>query len=181
MPTPTDAGTLQAVFEGVENARSEAETEWGFERLPMLVSDDLRAKLYRQKAKWSEAYQAAWAADVLTRDMLAEVEKQAGAMKRAWAALSQAASDAGHRAVKPWVWEVPLANGTVAALVRTDAEVADVEASGRFVSVYTAREIGNIIDALPPTLVEAKRVFPGSKFQGSFDRSWVKDGDELPF
>jgi hypothetical protein len=37
MPSPTDSATLQAIFEGVEHARSEAEAAWGAERLPLLV------------------------------------------------------------------------------------------------------------------------------------------------
>jgi hypothetical protein len=181
MPSSTDCATLQAYFEGVDNARAEAERKWGCGRLEMLVSDELRARFRRQCVTWSEAYQAAWSADMLTRDQLERVTTKAGAMQRAWAALDAAAEEAGHRPVAPFVWEVQLATGEVAALVQTNAEASRVIAEGRYLVVYTVQEVGNVIDALPAALQMAKVHFPGAKFLGAGDRSWVKDGDEIPF
>lgn len=181
MPSAEDCATLQAYFEGVDHARSEAEAEWGVGRLPMLVSDDMRAKFNRQKARWSNAYQAAWNSDRLTAAQLADVQSAAGGMQRAFAALATAASEAGHRPIKPWVWETTLADGSVAAVVQTDAEAAHVIAEGRCVQVYTLAEIANVIDALPPALKLAKTVFPGATVQTPHDRSWVRDGDPIPF
>ena len=181
MPSAEDCATLQAWFDGVDHARAEAEAKWGAGRLPLLVSDDLRARFNRQKAKWSRALQDAWAAPALTRALLDEVELQAGGMKRAWAALEVAAEEAGHRAIAPWVWETTLADGTVLAVVQTDAEGSKVIADGRHVAVYTLREVANVIDALPPALAVAKVVWPGAKVLGETDRSWVKRGDEIPF
>jgi hypothetical protein len=186
MPSSSDCATLQAIFEGVDQARQDAEAEWGAARLPLLVDDELRAKLYRQKVRWSEAYQAAWAAEMLTRDHLDAVTKAAGGMKRAWTALAEAAVEAGHRPLKPDVWEVMLADGSVAAIVRTSDEAANVIASGRQVAVYSLTEIANIIDALPEALKVAKVVFPGATFlpphpDGLKAKGWVKDGDPIPF
>lgn len=185
MPSPNDSATLQAIGEGVEHARREAEIEWGFERLPLLVSDVLRAKFNRQKVKWSTAYREAWEATMLTRDQLAAVEEHAGGMKRAYAALAAAATEAGHRAIAPYVWEVPLSDGTVAAFVQTEAEASRVRADGRYLVVYTATEVGRIIDMIPESLQLAKVHFPGAKFEAStqfeFDSGWVKAGDEIPF
>lgn len=180
MPSADDCATLQAYFEGVDHARAEAEREWGAGRLPRLVDAEMRAKLNRQQVRWSRAYQAAWAAPMLTRDMLEAVQSAAGGMTRAWAALGAAASEAGHRPVSPDVWEVRLADGTVAALVQTHAEASKVIADGRYLAVYTAEEVGNIIDALPGALQMAKVVFPGAKVLGEFDRSWVEAGDQIP-
>lgn len=181
MPSSTDCATLQAYFEGVDHARAEAERKWGVGRLSLLVSDDLRAKFLRTQASWSAAYATAWDAEILTRDMLAAVESRAGGMAKAWAALDAAAEEAGHRPVAPYIWEVPLSDGTVAAFVQTNAEASKVLAEGRYLSVYTAAEVGNVIDALPEALKLAKVEFPGAKFIGQADRSWVKAGDEIPF
>lgn len=181
MPSAEDAATLQAYFEGVDHARAEAEREWGSERLPLLVDDELRGKFNRQKVRWSTAYQEAWQAAHVTRGQLEAVVSAAGAMKRAWAALSAAATEAGHRAIFPDVWETTLGDGTVVAVVRTNAEASKVIADGRHLQVYTLAEVASVIDALPPALQLAKQVFPGAKVQLPTDRSWVKHGDEIPF
>lgn len=181
MPSPEDCATLQALFEGVDGARADTEAEWGCERLPRLVSDDLRAKFNRQKLRWSTALREAWDTDRLTRDQLDGVESAAGGMRRAYAALAAAASEAGHRPILPDVWEVPLADGTVAAFVRTNDDAAKVIAEGRYLVVYTPAEVASVIDALPAALQMAKVHFPGAKVSTPVDRSWVKNGDEVPF
>lgn len=134
---------------------------------------------------WSAAYQAAWDAKLLTRDLLDGVTSKSAAMVRGWAALDAAAEEAGHRPIAPWVWEVPLADGSVAALVQTDAEASKVIAEGRYLTVWTAREVGAVIDAVPKALQLAKVHFPGAKFQGPSrrggpDLEWVAQGDPLP-
>lgn len=185
MPSSADCATLQAIFEGVDAARAAAEAEWGSERLPLLVDEELRIKLRKQQARWSVAYQAAWQSNMLTRDQLEAVQSAAGGMLRAWTALGAAASEAGHRPLNPEVWEARLSDGTVLAVVRTNDEAAHVVASGRAVAVYTLAEVANVIDALPAALQMAKVVFPGAKVTGHSmapaDRSWVEHGDEIPF
>lgn len=182
MPTPEDCATLQSIFEGVEYARDAAEKEWGCERLPRLVSDELRARFRRQQVKWSTLYQQAWDAERLTRDTLEAVESAAGGMKRAYAALASAAIEGGHRPIVPWIWEVPLADGAIAALVEDNDSAAKVLADGRFVAVYTVAEIGNLISTmLPEALQVAKVTFPGARITGALDRSWIKSGDPIPF
>jgi hypothetical protein len=86
-------------------------------------------------------------------------------MQRGWQALDAAAEEAGHRPVAPWVWEVQLEDGTVAALVQTDAEASKVIHEGRYLVVYTATEIGALIDLLPGSLQLAKATFPGARLQ----------------
>lgn len=186
MPSASDCATLQAIFEGVDHARTEAEAEWGAERLPLLVDDDLRAKFRRQQVRWSQAYQDAWGAAMLTRSHLDAVTSAAGGMTRAWSALAAAASEAGHRPLRPEVWEARLQDGTVAAIVRTNDEAAHVMADGRHVVVYTLAEVANLIDALPQALSLAKVVFPGAKVlpphpDGLAPKGWERDGDPIPF
>lgn len=181
MPSAEDCATLQAWFEGVDHAEAEATIEWGRDRLPLLVDDEMRAKFNRQRLRWSSAYRAAWEADRLTKAMLDDVQSAAGGMRRAWAALGAAASEAGHRPLSPDVWETILEDGTVCAVVRTNADASKVIANGRHVAVYTLAEVAAVIDALPQALQIAKTVFPGAQVRTPTDRSWVRDGDPIPF
>ena len=187
MPSPEDCGTLTGYFEAVEAARVEVETTYGAgraERLAAKDHPDLLAKFRRQQATWSAAYQAAWSAPYLTANLLETVQLKSAAMRRGWQALADHAEANGHRAIAPWVWEVRLADGSVAALVQTDAEVAKVIAEGRHVSVYTPDEIGHLIDAIPGALQMAKAAWPGAKFTRTKLNSgpaWDDEGDEIPF
>lgn len=181
MPEPTDAATLQAFGEGVQAALDASDREWGAGRLPMLVSDELRVRYRRQETHWSEAYRQAWVAHRVTLKHLDDVELHAGAMKRALDALHRAAVEAGHRPIAPWVWEAVLGDGSVCAVVQTNAEAGKVIAEGRHVHVYTLAEVAAIIDALPAALRVAKVVFPGAQLVRQMDRGWVKEGDEIPF
>jgi hypothetical protein len=61
----------------------------------------------------------------------------------------------------PQVWEVPLADGSVAAIVPDDSHAALVNAEGRQVAVYTLAEIGRLLSA-HPHIVKTKKVFPGA-------------------
>lgn len=184
MPSAEDTATIQAHMDAVDVVVRQAETEWGVDRLPMLVDADLRARFYRQRVKWQEALTEAWESKMLTRDQLDAVITKSAAMQRAWLALIDAASTAGHRPIGAEVWEARLKDGSVAAIVQTNAEAAKVLADGRHVNVWTLEEVANVIDALPGTLGMAKHVFPGAKFvtpQAAGDRSWVKTGDAIPF
>lgn len=185
MPTPNDAATLQALFEGVDAVRDEMQAKWGLDRLPLLVDDDLRAKFYRQQVKWADDLRAAWEAPFLSRDALEGLQKRAGAMRRAWMALDAQAEENGCRAIFPDVMETSLEDGSIAAVVRTDAEAGKVIADGRYVRVYTMSEVGQIISMLPQALQMAKAAFPGASYQKPSryerDRSWVAEGDEIPF
>lgn len=180
MPSPADCATLQAWFDGVEHVRAQAARDWGAERLPLLVGDASRARYLRTQASWARAYQAAWEAAFVTRDMLAAVADRAAGMKRAHAAMIAEAAEAGHRPITPWVWEAMLSDGSVLAVCQTDDDAAKVIADGRYLRVVTAREVAAIWEALPKALQQAKVEFPGATFQ-SADRGWVKHGDEIPF
>jgi hypothetical protein len=188
MPQPDDCGMLSGYLEAVEAARSEVERTWGVGRVELIAGAtdaDLLARFRRQQATWSVAYQAAWDAPILTRDLLAGVQAKAASMQRGWNALAAHAAQLGHREIAPWVWEVRLADGSVAAFVQTDAEASKVIADGRHVAVYTAAEVGHVIDALPAALQLAKAEWPGAKVQASRPippgPAWKPEGDEIPF
>lgn len=163
-----DAAKLVGYFEAVDGARIEAEKKWGSGRLELIIGrlePGLLARFRGQQQRWRAALETAWKSDFLSRDGLAEVDRLAGAMQRGWAALDTLAEEAGQRPIAPWVWEVRLADGSVAALVQTDAEASKVIADGRHLHVYTAAEVGALIDLIPEALKLAKVEFPGAKLQ----------------
>ena len=160
MPSPEDSATLKGFFEAADNARLEVERRWGCGRVELLADPILLARFRRQQVTWRESLQTAWELDPLPLAALTTVEQKTQAMIRAWAALEQAAAAAGHREVAPWVWEARLADGSVAAFVQTTAEQSRVIADGRYLKVFTLREIATVIDAMPeafaPPAVEVR-------------------------
>jgi hypothetical protein len=188
MPRPDDAVMIQAFGEGIEAARIESERKWGMgrvERLAALQNLELLARFRRQEASWAQTYSACWQSDFLTSDQLGQLQAKAASMQRAFAALDAWATEAGHRPVAPWVWEANLQDGTIVALVEDDAAASKVIAEGRAIAVYTAREVANVIDAIPDALKLAKATWTGAKFKApQIPRStgeWVEQGDEIPF
>lgn len=187
--TPEDHATLRAHVESVDQAARAAEKRWGFERLLALIDTELRAKFYRQQAKWRQALKAAYDGHVVTRAALDAVESTSAAMVRAWAAVSQAANDAGHQPIAELVgaervWEIRLKNDQLVAIVETNAQASALIGTERYRAVYTIAEIGALIDALPELLTNVKATFDGAMIVTSerkFDRSWVREGDAVPF
>jgi hypothetical protein len=100
-------------------------------------------------------------------------------MRRAWAALDAAATNAGHAPLSPEVWECVLPeSGEVVAIVHSEAEAHHVCRDCR---VFTLAEIGRLIEALGDAVLEAKRAFPGAEVTGIRNKpiDWEK-GDEIP-
>jgi hypothetical protein len=162
---------IRAIIDGLDQVGVEMERKWGVGRLRLLVSDLLRAKFDAQKDKLDAA---------IATNQEQYIRAQAEGMKRAWAALDEAASEAGHLPLSAEVLECVLpSSGEVVALVRTEAEAHHV---CREMRVFTLDEVGRLIEALGPTVLEAKRVFPGAKVTGirKPEIDWEK-GDDLPF
>jgi hypothetical protein len=80
-------------------------------------------------------------------------------MCAAWRKLDQAATEAGAKPLSPQVWELTLADGTVAAIVPDNAHA--VIAQGRKLAVYTLDEIGRMLDDYR-AVTSAKLTFPGA-------------------
>ncbi|MGY3341962.1 MULTISPECIES: hypothetical protein [unclassified Bradyrhizobium] len=129
------------------------EARWGAGRLRLLVSNDLRQRFDRQRFLFIAA--------TLHGDLDA-VRKEALRMVTAWQALDRAATEAGKAEISALVWEVTLADGTVAAIVPDDDHAHSVIAEGRAVAVYTLDEIGRLLSAYPD-IAKAKLVFPGAE------------------
>jgi len=182
--SPADATTITAHQMGVDQAARDAELEWGVDRLPFLVDAELRARFLLAQSQWSEVLNAAWSADILTRDMLDLVTRKAAALIRGWAKLAEVASEAGHRRLSPDVWTFRLTDGSSAAITRTTAEAAAEIRSGRNLRVYTLEEVAHLIEAAG-FVGDVKDAFPGAVVTGGrappTDRSWTKSGDDIPF
>ena len=142
----------RAYIDGADETASEMEAKWGCDRLRLLVTPELREKFDRQRYLFN---QAIWHGE------LEAVRREAGRMVAAWLALDRAAVAAGKLPLSPQVWEVPLEDGTVAAIVPGMAHGKSVIAEGRAVSVFTIEEIGRLLSNYPE-IAKAKLVFPGA-------------------
>lgn len=163
---------IQALVDGLDVIAHHMEGKWGVDRLRLLVPDVLRARFDRQKDLLDEA---------IHDGRPAYVAPQVEAMKRAWAALDQAATENGATGLAPEVWECTLpSTGETVALVRTDAEAHHVARDRR---AFTVAEIGMLIDRLGTTILNVKRLFPGAAIT-AVSKNTVGDGmgeDDIPF
>jgi hypothetical protein len=161
MPTAEDAATLQAYAAGVDEVARKMERKWGLDRLPMLVDDELRAKFWRQHVKWYDTLAYCWGEKTLTRAEIDEAIARCEAMKRAWLVLDAQAVAGGHSPQAEGVYEVRLKNGSVAALCVSTAAASQAIHDGRWMTVWTLEEIGNVIDVMPELIRQAKHEWPG--------------------
>lgn len=182
MPSPDDAITIKAHIDGVDAVAQEMETRWGVERLPLLVDADMRARFMRQCQKWRDALEEAFAAKMLTRDQMDRVKSSSAAMERAWRALDGAATNAGGKPISAETWECVLADGSLAVIVRTNAEAGHVIREDRKTNVWTLDEVARAIDHLPEMVRAAKETFPGAQVTALRERrGGVKLDDPIPF
>lgn len=184
MPSPEDATTLKAYYDGVDHVAREMENKWGVGRLPLLVDGELRAKFERQGLRFNTALEQAWQSEFLTRDMLDGVAKAAGGMERAWKALDDAAKASGAKPIDPDVWEAVLRDGSIVAVVRTNAEAGAVLREGRQLSVWTMEEVARAIELMPEMLFanDVKKAYSGERVEVDTRKRFtgLRD-DPIPF
>ena len=142
----------QAAIDGADHAAIEMENKWGAGRLRLLVETELRERFDKQRFRLNAAI---WHGD------LAELQMEAQRMVNAWMALDRAAEAAGAFTLAPGIWEVTLDDGTVAAIVRTPEDAADISGRGRQMVVYTLEEIAVILGNYRE-VVKVKDIFPGA-------------------
>ena len=150
--TPGTFIAAQAAIDSADHVALTMEQKWGAGRLRFLVGVDLLEKFDRQRYLWN---QAIWHGD------LEAVRREASRMTAAWQALDKAALAGGAGPVSPKVWEVVLANGTVAAIVKSPEEARCVVASGREVAVYSLDEIARLLSHYPQ-IAQAKLTILGA-------------------
>ena len=143
----------QAEIDEVDLVARDMEARWGADRLRLMVDPELRAKFDSQRHKLDRA---------IWYGSLDDVRTEARRMIKAWKALDAKATEMGRERLKPTVWEIPLPNGTVAALVRYNEDVKDVSVDSRWVQIYTMDEIGRLIAGFPE-IVKAKEIWKGAE------------------
>jgi hypothetical protein len=157
----------QAIIDGVDAIVHRLETNYGFGRLRLAVSDDLREKFDRQRLKWHHA---------LKYGDLGLIQYEAERTKRAWLAVEKSS---GLEPLTPDVWEVVLNDGSVAAIVKdNDAAKYVAHNSDRALAIYTLAEIGRLIDGFP-AIVKAKEIFTGATVTSVRDVRDPLEGLEL--
>ncbi len=142
----------QAAIDGADATAIEMERRWGAGRLRLLVDTPLREKFDRQDFLYRQA---------IHHGSLEEVQRQATRMVAAYRGLNLAAETVGAPKLSPVVWEVALADGTVAAIVRSYEDGVEINRERRLV-VYTLEEIGRMLDNYRQ-VVDTKIVFPGAE------------------
>ena len=141
----------QAAIDGADATAIEMERRWGAGRLRLLVDTPLREKFDRQDFLYRQA---------IHHGTLEEVQRQAGRMIAAYRGLNLAAETVGAPKLSPVVWEVGLADGTVAAIVRSYEDGVEINRERRLV-VFTLEEIGRMLDNYRQ-VVDTKLTFPGA-------------------
>jgi hypothetical protein len=142
----------QAAIDGADAVAIEMERRWGAGRLRLLVDTPLREKFDRQDFLYRQA---------IDHGTLEEVQRQAARMTTAYRGLNLAAETVGAPKLSPVVWEVALADGTVAAIVRSYEDGIEINRERRLV-VYTLEEIGRMLDNYRQ-VVDTKLIFPGAE------------------
>jgi len=161
----------RSLTEGLDHLAKQMETKWGVDRLPLLVSDQLRAAFYQQKDLLDEA---------LTSGDLALIDIQVGGMKRAWEALDQAATQSGQPILSADIWEVKLpVSGRIVAFVKTSAEAQAIARPD--LETWTVSEIAQLIDGMDENVRAVKQLFPGAEVTAITKKETPSQTDEKPF
>jgi len=161
----------RSLTDGLDHLAKQMETKWGVDRLPLLVSDQLRAAFYQQKDLLDEA---------LTSGDLALIDIQVGGMKRAWEALDQAATQSGQPILSADIWEVKLpVSGRVVAFVKTSAEAGAIARPD--LETWTVSEIAQLIDGMDENVRAVKQLFPGAEITAITKKETPSQTDEKPF
>lgn len=177
-----DTQTLKALIDGVDHIARTMEGKWGVGRLPLLVSPDTRTKFYVAGEKFNDALEASYRAKIMTRDMLDHVKAKAGVMERAWAALDAEATRKGEQPIDPDVWEVALSDGSILAVVQTNADASKVLRDGRNKNVWTMDEVARAVEAFPDVVRQCKEAFGEIKVEPVREkRARAVLNDPVPF
>lgn len=151
---------IAAWIETVDERARECNRKWGHNRLPHLVPLDWLDKFRSQKRKWELACFEC-CGSLLAEDR-ERVRKQAEAMLRAFDKLETLAVAEGYLPTPPNEIEFELSDGTPVILVRTRAEMAQIDPAGRKAQVWSLEEVATVI-AKFPMIAATKDAFPGAE------------------
>lgn len=174
---PYHADLVKAGLDRLDHTAHELERRWGIGRLRLLVDDVLRARFDRQ-AKLLDA--ALWDGNADGRTILAHID----AMERGWQKLELQATVDGHTPKPPAWLECVGPEGKLFLIVNDMADGSQIAdyARGRQATVFTAPEIGRLLEAWP-LIATAKHHFEGAQvvqLRPSRPVDWER-GDDLPF
>ena len=163
---------IQAALIEHDRAVTEYERRWGIDRLPELVGPELRDRFVAQCERLNAAIDAA-DADA--------VEKLVTVSLRAYAALEQAARDAGAAELTGEYWEAALPEGGVLCVVRSVHEQARVARERRDAIVWSVEEVARVIGSLEAAKAAsmAKAAFAGAVVEQVTGKGELDD--DIPF
>lgn len=155
----------------LDDVVADLERRWGFERLPRLVSPELRERFVAAQDMHRQATMAG--------EDMAEMDAM---MIRAWRALEAEAIARGQTelpgAVVCWQAEEP-ERGTICLCLddeHAQALLARAKAEGVAIETWTLAEVGRVVAKASP-LVEVKQAFPMATVQG---KRKAMPQDEIP-
>ena len=157
----TRSMVLDAMTDHVETVRQHAAAlnrKWGHGRLPHLVPLEWTERFRVQKRKWEGACFDCTNASGGGQQELEAVQRHGEAMMRAYAKLEELAAASGHKPMPPEVWSFETDDGVPIMLVRTRAEIAQVERPAG-AQVWALEEVGRIVSRFPE-ICGAKAAFP---------------------
>ena len=160
----------------LDRIATDAETKWGCDRLPELVSPEMASRFGSAKAKLDAA--------IVLNDPQ-EVIKRADVLARGWAAMDTEATQRGNKALAPDIWSHTTDAGFKCAIARSDADALKaIRTMPEFegVAVYSMEEVGRILES--NTLLKAvKDNFPEATVSEIRPRSGKREklDKEIPF
>jgi hypothetical protein len=168
---------IASEIQALDYLARQMEQTWGAGRLPLLVGAELRLRFHQQIGMLNTALEN----DQASRE---DILMQIGGCKRAWQALDQVARAGGHLPTPPTVWEIPLEDGTVALLVRDEADAGQVatQAKERRCALYSLAEVGRLLSRYP-AIAKVKEAFPGAIITSVQSKMPTAQflNDDLPF
>ena len=152
---------------------SDYEARWGIDRLPDLVSPELRDRFETQCDLLNKAI---WQGDA------GEVARLVPISCRAYAALEKTARENGHAELTGEAWEAPFPHGGVLCVTRNIHEAAKVARERPEAVVWSVEEVANVIGSYETAnaVTRAKMAFPGAVVE-SVAPTLKELDDEIPF
>lgn len=160
---PTKHSLLEIVSDvigAVDERAADVNRKWGHNRLPLLVPFDWCEKFRSQKRKFELACFECTFPDAEKVD---RVRKHGDGMLKAFDKLESLAVEAGYLPTPPSWWEFELADGTPVLLVRTRAEMSQVDPQGRTAQIWSLEEVADMIEKFPKLVLATKDAFPGAE------------------
>jgi len=175
------AVTSEATYRKIQNylteydrVVSEYERRWGIERLPLLVSPELRDRFWQQIDKLNDA---------IHRDAPNDVEHHVAVTLRAYAALEKEAIAMGGVEIGDDVWTAEV-DGKVVAVVRDVHAVGGIKKEMPDALVYCVQEVAAILakwSEQNKLVADVKDVFPGAVVSEIKQSMKDKLDDDIPF